>query len=141
MHVGTLTTPYPQHEHQVERANALNKLLVDCNFPSICIHSRMSQDERCVCVATYRHGPVHPPSHLIPRLNSIQRYNAFKNWEKRLLVCTDLFGRGIDIQRVNVVINYDFPSASTLLIPAVAKQTTRLPYRCTFFSNPHNHKP
>ncbi|KAM3567070.1 hypothetical protein VYU27_010779, partial [Nannochloropsis oceanica] len=71
---------------KVNRANALNKLLVDCNFPSICIHGGMSMDER------------------------IQKYNSFKNWEKRLLVATDLFGRGIDIQRVNVVINYDFPT-------------------------------
>lgn len=43
-------------------------------------------------------------------MNRIKKYNEFKNWEKRLLVATDLFGRGIDIQRVNVVINYDFPS-------------------------------
>jgi ATP-dependent RNA helicase UAP56/SUB2 len=26
-------------------------------------------------------------------------------------VATDLFGRGIDIERVNIVINYDFPSS------------------------------
>ena len=25
------------------------------------------------------------------------------------MVCTDLFGRGIDIERVNIVINYDMP--------------------------------
>ena len=61
------------------------------------------------------HNPSH---HLHNPSHSIQRYNAFKNWEKRLLVCTDLFGRGIDIQRVNVVINYDFPSASCLILRA-----------------------
>lgn len=32
----------------VNRAAELNKLLVDCNFPSICIHSGMSQEERLV---------------------------------------------------------------------------------------------
>jgi ATP-dependent RNA helicase UAP56/SUB2 len=30
----------------VARANQLNKLLVECNFPSICIHSAMPQEER-----------------------------------------------------------------------------------------------
>jgi len=30
----------------VQRANELNKLLVDCNFPSITIHSGMPQEER-----------------------------------------------------------------------------------------------
>ena len=30
----------------VSRANELNKLLVGCNFPAICIHSQMPQEER-----------------------------------------------------------------------------------------------
>lgn len=30
----------------VARANELNKLLTECNFPSICIHSSMNQEER-----------------------------------------------------------------------------------------------
>lgn len=30
----------------VSRAAELNKLLAECNFPSICIHSGMSQEER-----------------------------------------------------------------------------------------------
>ena len=30
----------------VNRAKELNKLLVECNFPSICIHSAMKQEER-----------------------------------------------------------------------------------------------
>jgi ATP-dependent RNA helicase UAP56/SUB2 len=30
----------------VSRAIELNKLLVECNFPSICIHSGLSQEER-----------------------------------------------------------------------------------------------
>ena len=34
---------------------------------------------------------------------------SFKEFNKRILVSTDLFGRGIDIERVNIVINYDFP--------------------------------
>ena len=69
----------------VARANELNKLLVECNFPSICIHSGMAQDER------------------------IARYKSFKNFEKRIMVATDIFGRGIDIEKVNIVFNYDMP--------------------------------
>ncbi|OWM86647.1 hypothetical protein CDL15_Pgr015682 [Punica granatum] len=76
----------------VNRAAELNKLLVDCNFPSICIHSGMSQEER------------------------LTRYKGFKEGHKRILVATDLVGRGIDIERVNIVINYDMPdSADTYL--------------------------
>lgn len=32
----------------VSRAAELDKLLIECNFPSICIHSGMSQEERFV---------------------------------------------------------------------------------------------
>jgi len=67
----------------VARANELDKLLRECNFPSISIHSGLQQDER------------------------ISRYKQFKNFEKRILVATDIFGRGIDVERVNIVINYD----------------------------------
>ncbi|KAF6138214.1 hypothetical protein GIB67_011054 [Kingdonia uniflora] len=76
----------------VSRAAELNKLLMECNFPSICIHSGMSQEER------------------------LTKYKSFKEGHKRILVATDLVGRGIDIERVNIVINYDMPdSADTYL--------------------------
>ena len=39
----------------------------------------------------------------------IARYTAFKAFEKRILVATDIFGRGIDVERVNIVVNYDSP--------------------------------
>jgi ATP-dependent RNA helicase UAP56/SUB2 len=41
------------------------------------------------------------------RISRISRYKQFKNFEKRILVATDIFGRGIDVERVNIVINYD----------------------------------
>ncbi|EEB09387.1 ATP-dependent RNA helicase Uap56 [Schizosaccharomyces japonicus yFS275] len=71
----------------VSRANALDRLLRECSFPSICIHGGLPQDER------------------------IKRYKAFKDFDKRICVATDVFGRGIDIERVNIVINYDMPDS------------------------------
>lgn len=48
--------------------------------------------------------------------NRLTRYKGFKEGHKRILVATDLVGRGIDIERVNIVINYDMPdSADTYL--------------------------
>ncbi|KAK2974391.1 hypothetical protein RJ640_021247, partial [Escallonia rubra] len=86
----------------VSRAAELDKLLLECNFPSICIHSGMSQEER------------HVPFTL--NLLQLMRYKGFKEGHKRILVATDLVGRGIDIERVNIVINYDMPdSADTYL--------------------------
>ena len=82
---------------KVERAKELSKLLEDCMFPSICIHSRMKQEER------------------------IERFKQFKECQKRILVTTDLFGRGIDIERVNVVFNYDFPDDSDQYLHRVGR--------------------
>lgn len=49
-------------------------------------------------------------------LYRLTRYKGFKEGHKRILVATDLVGRGIDIERVNIVINYDMPdSADTYL--------------------------
>ena len=41
---------------------------------------------------------------------SIATYNKFKKFESRIMVTTDLGARGLDIERVNIVFNYDFPT-------------------------------
>merc|ERR1711907_225144 len=71
-----------------ERAKTLNKLLCECNFPSIATYGRLKQEER------------------------IEKYKAFKNFQKRILVSTDMYGRGVDFEKVNVVINYDMPEST-----------------------------
>jgi len=81
----------------VQRATQLDKLLRDCNFPSICIHSGLPQEER------------------------ISKYQQFKAFEKRILVATDIFGRGIDVERVNVVINYDAPNDADAYLHRVGR--------------------
>ena len=92
---------------KVARANELDRLLQECNFPSMCIHSGMGQDERCAA----RGRAFFAALLTLPSLRSIRRYKDFKDFKKRILVATDLFGRGIDIERVNIVINYDFPES------------------------------
>lgn len=68
--------------NRVDRAKKLTELLRQKLFNPICIHSQLKQEER------------------------IKNYDLFKANGSRLLVATDLFGRGIDIERVNLVINY-----------------------------------
>ncbi|VAH60899.1 unnamed protein product [Triticum turgidum subsp. durum] len=54
--------------------------------------------------------------HGLVQVDRLTRYKNFKEGHKRILVATDLVGRGIDIERVNIVINYDMPdSADTYL--------------------------
>ncbi|VVC91929.1 ATP-dependent RNA helicase WM6 [Leptidea sinapis] len=81
----------------VQRCIALAQLLTDQNFPAIGIHRSMSQDER------------------------LSRYQQFKDFQKRILVATNLFGRGMDIERVNIVFNYDMPEDSDTYLHRVAR--------------------
>jgi ATP-dependent RNA helicase UAP56/SUB2 len=53
----------------------------------------------------------HPSSRISDYHHSIKRYTAFKNYDKRICVSTDVFGRGIDIERINLAINYDMPDS------------------------------
>ena len=55
------------------------------------------------------------------REESISKFKSFKDLNARILVSTDLFGRGIDIERVNVVINYDFPDDSDQFLHRVGR--------------------
>jgi len=68
-----------------KRAEALAKLMRDVNFPALCIHGGMKQAERS------------------------RAFQAFRSGAERILVSTDLAGRGVDVVGVNVVINYDMP--------------------------------
>lgn len=70
----------------VERCIALNMKLQECKFPSAAIHSAMTQSER------------------------LKIYDSCKNNSTRIIVATDLFGRGIDIDRINLVIQFDMAS-------------------------------
>ncbi|KAK2833890.1 hypothetical protein Q5P01_017779 [Channa striata] len=81
----------------VQRCIALSQLLVEQNFPAIAIHRGMAQEER------------------------LSRYQQFKDFQRRILVATNLFGRGMDIERVNIVFNYDMPEDSDTYLHRVAR--------------------
>ncbi|KAK6632488.1 ATP-dependent RNA helicase WM6 [Polyplax serrata] len=81
----------------VQRCMALAQLLTEQNFPAIAIHRGMVQEER------------------------LSRYQQFKDFQKRILVATNLFGRGMDIERVNIVFNYDMPEDSDTYLHRVAR--------------------
>ena len=52
----------------------------------------------------------------------LSRYKQFKDFSKRMLVATNLFGRGMDIERVNIVFNYDMPEDSDTYLHRVSNQ-------------------
>ncbi len=81
----------------VSRATELCALINQHNFPALCITSSLKQEER------------------------IAKYKQFKDFKARLLVTTDLMGRGIDVERVNVVFNYDMPACADSYLHRVGR--------------------
>jgi len=78
--------------NSVNRVELLAKKITDLGYSCFYIHAKMQQSHR----------------------NRV--FHDFRNGACRNLVCSDLFTRGIDIQAVNVVINFDFPkNAETYL--------------------------
>lgn len=82
----------------------------------VCLWSMMPyqiNQHMCTCVFIKCVGnslhlcPIWSPSHC-----RLSRYQQFKDFQRRILVATNLFGRGMDIERVNIVFNYDMPEDS-----------------------------
>ena len=74
------------YANTIKRVEQLTHKLNSRDFPVVCIHGGISQTDR----------------------NDIMR--RFRDSEYRILITTDLLARGIDIQQISLVINYDLPS-------------------------------
>lgn len=81
----------------VNRVELLAKKITELGSSCFYIHAQMKQDHR----------------------NKV--FHEFRNGAVRNLVCTDLFTRGIDIQSVNCVINFDFPRNSETYLHRIGR--------------------
>ncbi len=71
--------------NSVNRVNDLEEAMITDSFPVKKIHGKMNEKERS------------------------QIFKEFKNGGCRVLITSDLFARGIDVQQVSIVINFDIP--------------------------------
>lgn len=71
--------------NSIKRIDILYEQMIKDDFPVCCIHSNISKYER------------------------EEAFNQFKNGKYRVLISSNVTARGIDIQQVNIVINYDVP--------------------------------
>jgi ATP-dependent RNA helicase DDX6/DHH1 len=83
--------------NSVQRVELLAKKITQLGYSCFFMHSKMAQNHR----------------------NRV--FHDFRNGECRNLVCTDLLTRGIDIQAVNVVINFDFPKTSETYLHRIGR--------------------
>ena len=75
----------------------LNEKLNDIKFDCAYIHSDLTQQDRNATL------------------------NSFRNGKVRILISTDILARGIDIQQVSIIINYDFPKNYSTYIHRIGR--------------------
>ena len=80
------------------------QVLIFCSAKRTCDNLVKKLEKRGI-EAEAMHGNLHQYA----RANALK---DFKAGTTRILIATDVAGRGIDIESVNVVINYDFPETS-----------------------------
>jgi translation initiation factor 4A len=73
--------------NSISRVNELHEMMTLDSFPVCCIHGGMDKQERNAS------------------------FNEFKSGEKRVLISSNVTARGIDIQQVSTVINFDVPKS------------------------------
>mmetsp|Transcript_33806 Transcript_33806/g.44604 ORF Transcript_33806/g.44604 Transcript_33806/m.44604 type:complete len:228 (+) Transcript_33806:2-685(+) len=83
--------------NSVNRVELLAKKITELGYSCFYIHAKMQQNHR----------------------NRV--FHEFRNGATRHLVSSDLFTRGIDIQSVNVVINFDFPKNSETYLHRIGR--------------------
>ena len=82
---------------KIDRAKYLNKMLKDAEISSLTIHADMAMKAR------------------------IENFKKFKEGGEKVLVSTNLVARGIDIERINLVINYDMAESSDTYLHRVGR--------------------
>jgi ATP-dependent RNA helicase DDX6/DHH1 len=83
--------------NSVNRVELLAKKITELGYSCYYIHAKMMQADR----------------------NRV--FHEFRNGATRHLVTSDLFTRGIDIQSVNVVVNFDFPKNSETYLHRIGR--------------------
>lgn len=83
--------------NSTQRVELLAKKITELGYSCYYIHAKMAQNHR----------------------NRV--FHDFRDGNCRNLVCSDLFTRGIDIQAVNVVINFDFPKMAETYLHRIGR--------------------
>jgi ATP-dependent RNA helicase len=80
-----------------KKVDWLTQKMRDANFTVVSMHGDMKQKEREAIMSQFRIG------------------------DARVLIATDIWGRGLDVQQVSLVINYDLPNNRELYIHRIGR--------------------
>ncbi len=105
---GILQAAYMVYDAQ--KVPLLNSLLREKDLPSILVFSSRKQKVKEIVQSLKRNGfnakAIHSDLEQAEREDVLRE---FKNRKTQILVATDIIARGIDIEKIDLVINYDVP--------------------------------
>ena len=90
------------------------------NFTVASMHGDMPQSERDEIMTSFRAGNQYVPSSVL-----------HVDFSRRVLITTDVWARGIDVQQVSLVINYDLPNNRELYIHRFSSEVSCKELRLT----------
>lgn len=98
------------HVNEDRKGPLLRKLIIDLNLQQVLVFTSSTHRADKIVDKLHKHGiqalTFHAKNSQAARVNALER---FKKGDLRVLVATDLASRGIDIQFLPVVINYELP--------------------------------
>jgi superfamily II DNA/RNA helicase len=80
-----------------KKVEMLTNYMVEDNFPAKCITGDMTQEDRNSIIKEFRDGVF------------------------RVLITTDLLSRGLDIQQISLVLNYDMPKDTEVYLHRIGR--------------------
>lgn len=117
--------------NSVNRVELLAKKITEIGYSCFYIHAKMLQASSpreggrdwssCRLSPAAAPNPACLPPPAVSQSHRNRVFHDFRNGSCRNLVSSDLFTRGIDIQAVNVVINFDFPKNSETYLHRVGR--------------------
>ncbi|CAI2367123.1 unnamed protein product [Moneuplotes crassus] len=79
------------------RADALSKVLQGNKIKTVCMHAKKSKTARD------------------------KIFKSVKKGAKKVIICTDVLGRGIDLEKIDFVLNFDMPKSSDAYLHRVGR--------------------
>ena len=116
---------------EAQKIRKLIQLLDDLDFNQVIIFTKSQEYAKKLNEIINKEGfPSNTCFRSMEQTERIKVYNQFKEGKFRIMISTDLFGRGIDIEKINVVINFDMPNEADQYLHRVGDRKSRYQGTC-----------
>jgi ATP-dependent RNA helicase RhlE len=138
---GILQQAYHVHDHQ--KNGLLKTLLTQDDYKSVIVFSNSKENVKKLGSELMRAGLSAQSFHSdLEQAEREQILNKFKNRQLQILIGTDILSRGIDVEGIGLVINYDTPHDAEDYVHRIGRtaRAERTGVAITFINEKDQHK-